>query len=121
MLTERGNIESIHFVDGCIMQRGREIEGDQIHPKISGIQRQLQWGRPGHGRHNHCLQLVLSGFIFFQSFFYTNHVFSVGSLVPDIQRPVVLLPPPLLAEHGGGAHEVLWQGNHYKVHIHQYH
>ena len=56
-----------------------------------------------------------------QSFFYTNHVFAVGSLVPDIQRPVVLLPPPLLAEHGGGAHEVLRQGNHYKVHIHQYH
>ena len=57
----------------------------------------------------------------FSVVFYTNHVFAVGSLVPDIQRPVVLLPPPLLAEHGGGAHEVLRQGNHYEVHIHQYH
>ena len=70
---------------------------------------------------NHVFAVVFYTNHVFSVVFYTNHVFSVGSLVPDIQRPVVLLPPPLLAEHGGGAHEVLRQGNHYEVHIHQYH
>ena len=39
MLTERGNIESIHFVDGCIMQRGREkkeIKSNQKSQEYKG-------------------------------------------------------------------------------------
>ena len=41
--------------------------------------------------------------------------FPVGAPVPDIQRAPVLLSSTLLAQYGGRAHEVLWQGNHYKV------
>ena len=39
----------------------------------------------------------------------------MGAPVPDIQRAPVLLSSTLLAQYGGRAHEVLWQGNHYKV------
>ena len=39
----------------------------------------------------------------------------MGAPVPDIQRAPVLLSSTLLAQYGGRAHEVLWQGNHNKV------
>ena len=54
---------------------------------------------------------LFATFYFLTDFFF----FSVGSPLPDIQRPLVLLPATLLAEHGGRPHEVLRQGNHYKV------
>ena len=53
---------------------------------------------------------------FFYHFLFFNQFFSlVGSPLPDIQCPLVLLPATLLVEHGGWADEVLWQGNHHKV------
>ena len=91
----------------------RDLSNLMVISLIIGVQRHLQWRWPGQEWHNHRLQFVLPGFKF--SIFYPLAFFSVGSPLPDIQCPLVLLPATLLAEHGGRPHEVLRQGNHYKV------
>ena len=95
--------------------------------QISGVQGELQWWRPGHGCDDHRLQLLLPGFMYRQDFHHMNPIsfiviistlstlFPVGAPVPDIQRAPVLLSSALLAQYGGRAHEVFWQGNHHKV------
>ena len=41
--------------------------------QISGVQGELQWWRPGHGCDDHCLQLLLPGFMYRQDF---HHIFN---------------------------------------------